>query len=214
MAQQFVGRVRGHFSSADKYEMLEENLLSYEEVQKIFEGQSPQFSVLFSTGGSGYFAYCVIAPHLIRDEHRISASIKAENAMAELRKYLHENEKSKRKKILVVDDSDIMRHALKELLEKDYEVSMANSGVSAIRCITLDRPDLVLLDYEMPVCDGSQVLEMIRSEEEFKELPVVFLTGRMDKSSVQKVIALNPKGYLLKTMGAEEIKKCVDGFME
>lgn len=214
MAQQFVGRVRGHFSSADKYEMLEENLLSYEEVQKIFEGQSPQFSVLFSTGGSGYFAYCVIAPHLIRDEHRISASIKAENAMAELRKYLDENEKSKRKKILVVDDSDIMRHALKELLEKDYEVSMANSGVSAIRCITLDRPDLVLLDYEMPVCDGSQVLEMIRSEEEFKELPVVFLTGRMDKSSVQKVIALNPKGYLLKTMGAEEIKKCVDGFME
>ena len=49
---------------------------------------------------------------------------------------------------------------------------MATSGVAAIRSITLNRPDLVMLDYEMPVCDGRQVLEMIRSDDSLAELPV------------------------------------------
>ena len=43
------------------------------------------------------------------------------------------------------------------LLAKDYDVSEVNSGVAAIRAITLNKPDLILLDYEMPVCDGIKV---------------------------------------------------------
>ena len=134
--------------------------------------------------------------------------------MAEIKKYLDAGEKNSKKKVLVVDDSDMMRHTMKRLLEKDYDVTLANSGLAAIRCITLDRPDLVLLDYEMPVCDGRQVLGMIRSEEDFADIPVVFLTGRGDKESIQKVLSLKPKGYLIKTLGAEEIKKNIDDFMK
>lgn len=211
MARQFVDSVGGHFHSSAQYDMIEENLLTYEQFQKMFEGQSPQFSVLFNTG-AGYFAYCVIAPHLI--QFRDETSIKAENAMTEIKKYLDTGEKNSKKKVLVVDDSDMMRHTMKRLLEKDYDVTLANSGLAAIRCITLDRPDLVLLDYEMPVCDGRQVLGMIRSEEDFADIPVVFLTGRGDKESIQKVLSLKPKGYLIKTLGAEEIKKNIDDFMK
>ena len=112
----------------------------------------------------------------------------------------------------MVDDSDLMREAVKSLLEKDYELSMANSGITAIRCITLDRPDLVLLDYEMPVCDGSQVLGMIRAEKDFEDIPVMFLTGRVDKESVHKVISLKPAGYLLKSLKPEKIKKEIDDY--
>ncbi len=96
----------------------------------------------------------------------------------------------------------------------DYEIVLANSGLSAIRCITLNRPDLVLLDYDMPVCNGSQVLEMIRSEKDFANIPVIFLTGKMDKESVEKVIALKPEGYLLKTLRPTEIKKKIDDFFK
>ena len=85
-----------------------------------------------------------------------------------------------------------------ELFGKDYDVSVAQSGLSAIRCLTLDRPDLILLDYEMPVCDGSQVLEMLRAEKEFADIPVIFLTGRRDRESMIKVMPLKPSGYLLK----------------
>ena len=114
----------------------------------------------------------------------------------------------------MVDDSEFMLRAMNDLLSSDYEVLTAKSGLSAIRSITLDRPDLVLLDYEMPVCNGSQVLEMIRSEKDFADIPVIFLTSKVDKQSVSKVIALKPEGYLSKSMPPETVKKEVDYFFE
>lgn len=120
----------------------------------------------------------------------------------------------RKKKILVVDDSDFMRTAMLHLLGRDYEVFTADSGLSAIRSITLARPDLVLLDYEMPVCSGSQMLEMIRSEKDFTDIPVIFLTCRVDRASVQKVISLKPEGYLSKSLPAESVKREIDRFFE
>lgn len=215
-AQQFVNRVRENFPSVDEYELKEENLLSYEQFRNIFKEQLPQLSFLFDTG-EGYFAYCVIAPHLLQNKGEIA--IKTENAMTEVKAYLEkENDIEKnsvqKKKILVVDDSDFMLQAIEKLLMEDYEVVLANSGLSAIRCITLNRPDLVLLDYDMSVCNGSQILEMIRSERDFANISVIFLTGKMDKESVEKVIALKPEGYLLKTLRPTEIKKKIDDFFK
>jgi len=73
---------------------------------------------------------------------------------------------------------------------------------------------LSLLDYEMPICDGRQTLEMLRSEPAFINLPVIFLTGRSDPESVKKVMALKPAGYLLKYLKPAEIKQKIDGFFE
>ena len=103
---------------------------------------------------------------------------------------------------------------MKEMLSTDYEVLLVDSGVSAIREITLNRPDLILLDYEMPVCDGRQTLEMIRSEETFADIPVIFLTGRNDPESVKKVMSLKPAGYLLKHLKPEDIKNNIDTFFK
>lgn len=122
--------------------------------------------------------------------------------------------KKLRKKLLIVDDSEVMCQALKELFHKDYEVSLAKSGLSAIASITLDRPDLILLDYEMPVCDGSQIFAMIRSEKDFADIPVIFLTGRVDKESIQKVLSLKPEGYLVKSLPPAEIKKEINKYFE
>ena len=211
-SQQFVSSVMAHFANADKFELKDENLLAYEAFQRIFERNNPQFSQLFDTG-EGYFAYCVFAPHLLRTDNVVS--IQAENAMVEVKKYLDGGEKpSGKKKVLVVDDSDTVLEAMRELLGSVYEVGVAKSGMSAIRCITLDRPDSVLMDYEMPVCDGSQVLGMIRSEKDFADIPVFFLTGRTDKESVTKVISLKPAGYLLKTQPLAEVKREIDGYFE
>lgn len=221
-AQQFVGRIREQFLASEEYEMKEESLLSYEQFQKQMEGKKPQFSLLFDTG-KGYFAFCAVAPHLTKEENRASMkagiTIQVENEMSDVKKYLDKNHEqvereSKKRKLLVVDDSEFLRMAMKELLGKEYEITEANSGLAAIRCITLDRPDLVLLDYEMPVCDGRQVLEMIRSEKEIADIPVMFVTSRVDKESVQKVISLKPVGYLLKTLSPEKIKKEIDNYFK
>ena len=118
------------------------------------------------------------------------------------------------KKILIVDDSSTMRAAIKELLSDTYQMAEASSGLSAIRSIILNRPDLILLDYEMPVCDGHQVLEMIRSEQDMADIPVIFLTGKATKEILQKILVLKPAGYLLKTINPEEIKKYIGDFFK
>lgn len=59
-----------------------------------------------------------------------------------------------------------------------------------------------------------QTLEMIRSDEDIADIPVVFLTGRGDVDSVRNVMSLKPRGYLLKTMPEEDIKKYIDGLFK
>ena len=117
-----------------------------------------------------------------------------------------------KKKILVVDDSGAMLRNVKGWLEESYQVSLANSAAMAIKAISTNRPDLVLLDYEMPIVDGKQVLEMIRSEHDFADIPVIFLTSREDQETRDGAMALNPEGYLLKSMEPAEIVQAIDDF--
>lgn len=211
VAQQFTSRIREIFPSFGSYGLLDENLLDYEQFHAIFDGQNPQYSLLFDTG-EGYFAYCIIAPHLLKNVGEIH--IRTENAMSEVKKYIDNNKEDNRNKILVADDSAFMRKAMDELLGKDYNVTQADSGLSVIRSITLSRPDLILLDYYMPVCNGFQALEMIRSEKEFKDIPVIFLTGRADKETVEKILPLNPEAYILKSLPPEQIKAAISNYFK
>ncbi len=75
-----------------------------------------------------------------------------------------------------------------------------------------NKADLILLDYEMPVTSGPQVLEMLRNDEDTKDIPVIFLTGKDDRESVMSVLSLKPEGYILKTSGKEEIVNTVRKF--
>ncbi len=107
--------------------------------------------------------------------------------------------RDKQRTILVVDDSPAMLRTMQAMLtSRQYRVTFATSGPQAIATIAKERPDLILLDYEMPVVNGKMTLEMLRSEESTKDIPVVFLTGMDDKSYVEEVLALKPEGYLLK----------------
>lgn len=119
---------------------------------------------------------------------------------------------AKKKHILVVDDSATMLRAIKDWLEPKYRVSMVNSATNAITFLAKNEPDLILLDYEMPVCSGPMMLEMIRSEVKTEGIPVMFLTGKGDRESVQSVMALRPQGYLLKSMEPKQIVESIDKF--
>lgn len=125
-----------------------------------------------------------------------------------------ENEYTSRKSILLVDDDSTFLRMMRDWLISYYRVTVVSSGMQAITYLAKNRPDLILLDYEMPVTTGPQVLEMIRSESGTYDIPVIFLTGKGDKESVMKVLELKPDGYLLKSSGKEEILKTVSDFFE
>ncbi len=110
-----------------------------------------------------------------------------------------------KKSILIVDDDPNYLGLVREWLKGTYKVSMANSGLQAIKWLGKNKADLILLDHEMPVTTGPQVLEMLRSDDETKSIPVMFLTGKSDKRSVMEVVALKPEGYFLKTIEKDEL---------
>lgn len=207
IARQFLEGIRESFPTMDLCKVEEENLLTREQLLDSFEKGYPQFSLLFDTG-AGYFAFCVDSPE--KFEGNLGRTITGENAMGEIKEYLEDV--APKKRILVVDDSSVMRLTLKKLLEDDYQLELAPSAVSAFKSIALEMPDLILLDYAMPVCDGRQTLEMIRSEEEYADIPVMFLTGKSDVDSITKVMSLNPVDYILKTTKPKDIRVKIDKF--
>lgn len=111
------------------------------------------------------------------------------------------------KKILVVDDDPIVRAMLQETLERSaYDVQIAASGRKALELVSRARPDLVLLDIEMPELDGREVLKRLRASDETKRLPVIILTGNaLDQESVIELLQLDPDEILTKIISAKEL---------
>lgn len=114
---------------------------------------------------------------------------------------------------MLVDDNAMQLRTLNEMLKQKYEVQMATSGMKALTLIGKKKPDIIFLDYEMPMCDGKMTLEMIREVEEAKDIPVVFLTGVNDKEHIEAVLRLKPAGYLLKPASADMIFSTLDKFL-
>ena len=112
--------------------------------------------------------------------------------------------KDNRKKcILAIDDNAFQLRMLNELLKDTYEVEMATSVMKASTIIGMKVPDLILLDYEMPVCDGKIAFQMLKESEQAKNVPVIFLTGVRDADHINQILALRPAGYILKPAKSE-----------
>lgn len=212
LSRQFLEQVRERIPAIDLLDLESESLLSHEQLLNYFRRERPFCSLLFSTR-EGYFAFSAVSAEPLSG--KIVSEINHQNAMNVVQEYLDKEKKEQQKrrhKILVVDDSEFMRGRIRQLLADRYDLLESDSSISAIKMIAVNRPDLVLLDYEMPICDGKQALEMIRSDKDIADIPVMFLTGRSDKESVKNVKALKPEGYLLKTMPDDFIKNTIEDF--
>ena len=119
-----------------------------------------------------------------------------------------------RKHILLIDDDLAYLKMVQGWLSSKYRVTLAKSGMQAITFIASHIPDLILLDYEMPITTGPKVMEMIRSEPGSEGIPIIFLTGKSDKESVMSVMALKPQGYMLKSSPKKQILDTIDNFFE
>jgi len=110
-----------------------------------------------------------------------------------------------RKHILIVDDDKNMLKLLKMFLEEDYQVTIVESGKQALDYIINHTPDLILLDYMMPLFDGPHVMEIIRKRDASRHIPVLFLTSVADKDKIIQCLAQGPQGYLIKPISRDEL---------
>ena len=120
---------------------------------------------------------------------------------------LSKNSTEINKTILLVDDDAVMIRTLREGLSSSYKVLPANSGLNALKILERVKPDLILLDYEMPEMNGTQVFEVLKRNSDLSKIPVMFLTAKTDQDSLEKIEELRPQGHMLKTLPLKEIKE-------
>ena len=116
--------------------------------------------------------------------------------------------------VMFIDDNAFQIRVLKEILKNQYDVQLATSGMQAIDIIAKRVPDIIFLDYDMPVHDGPKTLEMIRTIPGAEEVPVLFLTGVKDEAQKEAAMELKPAGYLIKPATAEMIHTCLDEYLK
>lgn len=113
------------------------------------------------------------------------------------------------KKILVVDDNALVLRNIKNMLGGEYEIILANSGEKALSFINTKKPDMVILDYNMPGMNGKQVFESIKSDDEYKELPVIFLSSVAEKNQIMSVLKNRPYRYILKPPEKDKLVRAI-----
>ena len=119
-------------------------------------------------------------------------------------------------KIALIDDHTLFRSGIKALLSRqnDFEViGEAADGLSGVKLVAQTRPDIVLLDLDMPVMNGREALAQILSAH--PEQTVVMLTVSEDSDDLTECMRLGARGFLLKNINADflldSIRKAVDG---
>ena len=111
------------------------------------------------------------------------------------------------KKCLVVDDSRVIRKVSRHILEPlGFDVSEAENGREALDACEVALPDLILLDWNMPVMSGIEYLRALRVTEEGKKPIVVFCTTENDMSHIQEGIAAGANEYIMKPFDSDIIQ--------
>ena len=113
------------------------------------------------------------------------------------------------KKILIVEDVEMNRDLLVQLLEDDYELVEAIDGKQGLKMAAQEKPDLILLDISLPEMDGWEVARRIRADEELEQIPIIAVTAHAMAGDEEKAYAQGCNAYLSKPIDEDELWACV-----
>ncbi len=107
----------------------------------------------------------------------------------------------KKKKVCIVEDDDNIREIYATALSASgFDVFEALNGEDGILAIKENNPDIILLDLQMPVMNGFQVLESLQNDEKLSSIPIVVLTNADDEESIKKVGKFETRFYVVKSL--------------
>ncbi len=108
--------------------------------------------------------------------------------------------------ILSVDDSKMVRMLVTKAFKKfDCRVLEASNGLEGMAIAAQEKPDLILLDFTMPVMDGMEMLDMLRNHDDLKTVPVVMLTAERSRDMLAEFAKKGVRDYLVKPFREQEI---------
>jgi len=114
-------------------------------------------------------------------------------------------------RILLVDDDKNMVASMRTFLKRTgYEVLEAYEGLGALEIATRENPDVVILDIEMPGIKGAEVVNRLRADPRTEDMPVIFLTARVDLDAMEETYEEEAQGYLLKPLSTGDLLQKIE----
>jgi DNA-binding response OmpR family regulator len=120
---------------------------------------------------------------------------------------------NERPTLLLVEDNDSLRDYLQSILEDQYHLITARNGIEALNLIN-PAVQLVISDIMMPLMDGFQLLEHLKSADEWRHVPVIMLTARADIRDKLRALRIGVDDYLLKPFEEEELIARINNLLE
>ena len=123
-------------------------------------------------------------------------------------------EEEKRLTVMVVDDSITIRKVTQRMLARNqFGVMLAKDGVDAVAQLQDAKPDLMLLDIEMPRMDGYELAQHIRNDERLRDIPIIMITSRTGEKHRQRAMAIGVNKYLGKPYQESDLLENINGLL-
>ena len=109
-------------------------------------------------------------------------------------------------RVLTVDDSKTIRMIVKKAFNPyECELFEAENGVEGLAAAAKEKPELIILDITMPVMNGIEMLDRLKTEADLKDIPVIMLTAESGKDNVLKIVKMGVNDYIVKPFKGEEL---------
>ncbi|MDR1390416.1 MAG: response regulator [Treponema sp.] len=118
-------------------------------------------------------------------------------------------EGAKRKVILAVDDMAISLTTIRTILQHEYDVRLCKSASLALEILESVKPDLILMDIEMPEISGMEFVGLIKKNEAYRNIPIIFVTSHASGDLIDKAMDFSAEGYIVKPFIPEALIKRV-----
>ena len=179
----------------------------------VVKSLGPQFAEVNGASGAtilgdGSVVVILDLPALIRDD--------IANAMSPQPVIIPTEVAAKETKlVMVVDDSVTVRKVTTLLLERNgYDVITAKDGVDAIVILQDQKPDVMLLDIEMPRMDGFEVATLVRHDERLKDVPIIMITSRTGKKHKERALSIGVNEYLGKPFQEHDLLENIERYVD
>lgn len=120
---------------------------------------------------------------------------------------------SNRPFILGVDDEEMNRMILEDMIEETYDLELVSSGQACLDFIAERQPAMVLLDVHMPKLDGFEVCRRLKSSPKTQSIPVIFLTAKAEKVAQDKGYEVGGSAYITKPFSELELLETIERYL-
>ena len=118
------------------------------------------------------------------------------------------------KTVLIVEDNELNMKLFNDLVEsRGHAVAQARTGIEAMQTVRARKPDLILMDIQLPGPSGLEVMQWIKDDDDLKSIPIVAITAFAMKGDEERIRRGGCEGYLSKPISVTKFLETIDGFL-